>query len=354
MSSLPTPPTAADVGSRPAQSDSNAPAFGRLEVLVVAHDATTRLQLEEMVRRLGHECRGARDGREGWELHQAQRADVVLSDWKMPGMDGVELCRQIRAADQDTAYTYFVFLTAHDEKEHVLLGMEAGADDFHSLPIDQDELQARLLSAGRLLGSYRRLAAKNRELQRDSQTSFQVARVDPLTGVSNRLRMNEDLEVLWSQVVRYRRRYAIAICDIDEFKKYNDHFGHLAGDEVLRRIAQTIRKALRQGDSLYRYGGEEFVVVLPEQPLGEAARAMDRVRREVEQLGIPTVARRKGLTISVGVAEFDLSRDTSLDGWLGRADAALYRAKENGRNRLEVDPVPRPEEASRPESVPRP
>lgn len=147
---------------------------------------------------------------------------------------------------------------------------------------------------------------------------------------------DEDLDVLWSRAKRYGQRYSVAICDIDHFKKYNDRYGHLAGDQVLRSIAQTIRRALRQGDVLYRYGGEEFVAVLPEQPVVEAASAMNRVRDAIERLGIAG-AEQGVVTISVGVAELDATIDANLEAWLRRADAALYRAKANGRNRVELD-----------------
>jgi len=305
-----------------------------LKVLVVDDDPASRHGLERAVRFLGHECKGARDGLEAWEMHQAGRADVILSDWEMPRMDGVELCRRTRAAADEGAYTYFIFMTGYDDKEHFLRGMEAGADDYHPKPVDVDELQARLTSAARVISLYRKLAEKNVSLRRDSQASFQKARVDALTGASNRLRMDEDLKVLWSRVQRYAHPYSVALCDIDDFKKYNDHFGHVAGDDVLRTVAQTLRKGLRQGDSLYRYGGEEFLILLPEQPQREALRAMDRVRAQIEQLGIRTVAERGVVTISVGVAELEPSRDRTVEDWLRRADEALYRAKNGGRNRV--------------------
>src|ERR1700690_183559 len=295
------------------------PRYGRLKVLVVDTDPLSRIGLQQAVHRLGHECRTARDGVEALEMLQADRADVVLSDWSLPRMGGVELCRRMRAADGEGPYTYFIFMPGFDDREHFLRGMEAGADDYHTKPVDIEELQARLVSAGRVLSLYRKLADKNIQLRRDSQTSFHAARVDPLTGVANRLRMDEDLEVLWSRAQRYGHTFAAALCDIDEFKRYNDRFGHVAGDEVLRRVAQSIRKGLRQGDALYRFGGEEFLVVLPEQSLNEAIRAMDRVRGAIEQLAIP--APKGILTISVGVAELDLALDRTLEDWLRRTDA---------------------------------
>lgn len=309
-----------------------------LNVLVVDDEDAARQALETAVRLLGYKCRSARDGLEAWEMHQREHADVILSDWQMPRMDGVELCRRTRVDADEGTYTYFIFMTSFGDKDHFLRGMEAGADDYHTKPVDLDELCARLASAGRVVAVYRKLAEKNAVLKRDSQLSFRVARIDALTQVSNRLSMDEDLKVLWSRAKRYLHRYSIAICDIDRFKRYNDHFGHLAGDDVLRRVAQTIRAQLREGDGLYRYGGEEFVVLLPEQSLAEAARAMDRVRLAVEHLGIAT-SRDHVVTISFGVAELELPVDRTPEDWLRRADAALYRAKANGRNRVATDRV---------------
>ena len=309
------------------------PPYGRLKILVADEDTLSRVGLEQAVRELGHDCRTAKDGLEAWKMLQAERADVVLSDWNLPGMGGVELCRRTRAADGQGSYTYFIFMTGFDDREHFLRGMEAGADDYHTKPVDIEELQARLVSAGRVLSLYRKLADQNSRLQRDSELSFHEARVDPLTGAANRLRMNEDLAVLWSRSLRYGHPVALALCDIDEFKKYNDRFGHVAGDDVLRRVAQTIRNVLRQEDALYRYGGEEFLVVLPEQALADAICAMDRVRAGIEKLAIPTPG--GVVTISVGVAELVRPLDGTLDDWVRRTDAALYRAKENGRNRVE-------------------
>jgi two-component system cell cycle response regulator len=308
----------------------------RLNVLVVDDEDSARQALEIAVRQLGYECRSARDGMEGWELHQREHADVILSDWQMPRMDGVELCRRTRIGDGTGPYTYFIFMTNFADKEHFIRGMEAGADDYHTKPVDLYELRARLASAERVVSLYRKLAEQNAALRRDSQASFRVARLDSLTHVANRLSMDEDLKVLWSRTKRYGHGYSIAICDIDRFKAYNDRFGHLAGDDVLRDVAQTIRRQLRQGDGLYRYGGEEFVVLLPEQSLREAAKAMNRVRVAVEQLAIPA-ADSAVLTISIGVAKLERERDQSPEDWLRRADAALYRAKNGGRDRVETD-----------------
>ncbi len=311
-----------------------------LDVLVVDDDDGARRALEDAVTSLGHRCRAACDGEEALALHRAEPADVIVSDYDMPRMDGAELCRQVRALGSEP-YTYFVFMTGFEDKEHFIKGMEAGADDYHTKPVDLDELCARLASAQRVLGVYQMLAAQNASLKRDSQTSFRDARLDALTEIPNRLRLKEDLEAIRAHATRYGHRYCLALCDLDDFKKYNDHFGHLAGDHALRAIASTLRDELRTGDSLYRYGGEEFLIILPEQSLDEAKRALDRLRSAVERLGIPVFAGPPApggaprlLTLSAGVAE--LEDPTRIEDWIAKADAALYRAKELGKNRVEL------------------
>ena len=319
-----------------ASSDSAAAKLAPLWVLVVDDDGDARRGLEEAVHLLGHRCLTAKDGLEALEIHRSRHADVILSDWKMPRMDGLELCSRIRAADDDAAYTYFILMAGFGDREHFLRGMEAGADDYHTKPVDIRELQARLASAARVIAVYRKLAEQNEALRRDSMASFRQARIDPLTGVANRLRMEEDLGVLWAQIKRYGRRCSAALCDIDWFKNYNDAHGHLAGDEVLRRVAWTIRDEVRRSDTIYRYGGEEFFIVLHEQLAAEASLAMDRVRQAVEGLGITTTAGTGVVTMSVGVAA-PRAGDTAVKEWLERTDRALYAAKGAGRNRVEAE-----------------
>lgn len=331
MSIVPTAPESID-GSvqRPSRSPSGRP----LRVLVVEDDPDARAMVADALLSLGYECRVAGDGDEGWEAYCADPPDVVLSDWNMPCVDGIELCRRIRESAREGPYTYFIFMTALGDKEHLLRGMRAGADDYQRKPIDLDELEARLASAGRVIALNRLLADTNAALRSDRQELFREARVDALTGVGNRRRMDEDLAAAWERASRYRERYSIGLCDLDHFKRFNDRYGHLDGDEALRRVARAIRETLRKADGLYRYGGEELLVLLPEQGLSEAAMVMDRVRRAVERLAIPTDTERGVMTISVGVAQLSGEHDADVEGWLERADAALYEAKSQGRDRV--------------------
>jgi two-component system cell cycle response regulator len=251
-------------------------------------------------------------------------------------MDGLNLCRKIRSTDPPQAYTHLILLTGHDDKAHFVEGMEAGADEYLTKPLDLDELKVHLEATQRVMTAHQRLADSNSALRRAGERDFLAARTDPLTELSNRLRLMEDLEALPARVLRYGHRYCAALCDIDGFKAYNDCFGHISGDDALRRVARVMHEQVRRGDGLYRYGGEEFLVILPEQSLAEAAVAMDRVRRAVEKLGIPhaPAVKTSFVTISVGIAELN---GGLIDGWLRRADAALYVAKSRGRNRLEVE-----------------
>ena len=307
-----------------------------LRILVVDDDSESRQTIEELLSRAGHACASANDGAEAWAKQQAQPFDVILADWTMPRMTGIELCGLVRSSAV-AAYTYFVFMTARDDRAHFLDGMRAGADDYLTKPIDVEELQARLVVATRMIAMQRVLLARNAALLGETHAAFEEARVDALTQSANRLRLREDLAALESRTARYGHRYSAALADIDLFKSYNDASGHVAGDEALRRVAAAMTGALRKGDTLYRYGGEEFLVILPEQRIDEARCVLDRVRINVQALQIPHAHSATGvLTISVGIAELGSSGGTC-DDWLRRADHALYDAKRRGRNQVQVD-----------------
>jgi diguanylate cyclase (GGDEF)-like protein len=310
-------------------------------VLVVADDLSARSSLEQAVMAVGHKCATAADDREALDMHRLHPADVILAEGTAAGAAGAALCRAVRAAAGDS-YTYVILLAPTGDKARFLEGMAAGADEIMGQPVDLDELAARLGAAQRVVVLQKRLAARNQALRRDSQRNFEAARIDPLTGVANRRQLAEDLAALFG--TPYRLHHSVALADIDSFKLYNDRFEHQAGDEVLRQVSAAMRRALRQGDWLYRYGGEEFLVILRDQRLDAAARTMERVRRAVEELGVRHPDGPAGvITVSIGVTE--LTADvSSAEEWIHRADAALYRAKAAGKNRLELARRP----ASRP------
>ena len=231
--------------------------------------------------------------------------------------------------------TPVILLTALGSEDDRIAGLEAGADDYLSKPLDRDELQVRLISVRRVTKLHRRLAFQNGELEVLNRKLFEQSREDPLTRLGNRLRLREELEALRGRVERYGHNYSAVLCDVDCFKLYNDHHGHLAGDEVLQKVAETIADHCRSGDTAYRYGGEEFLIILPEQSQ-EAAAIAGRLRRAVEDLRIPHEAKDPPgiVTISAGVATLPAGANKSADDLLEEADTALYRAKQAGRNRI--------------------
>jgi two-component system chemotaxis response regulator CheY len=312
-----------------------------MRILVAEDDTATRLVLEAAVTSLGHDCVVAASGEEAWRLFETVDVEAVISDRMMPGMDGVELCRRIRACGRDT-YTYFIFLTAFDKKADVLSGMEAGADDYLVKPLDIDDLKMRLFVASRVTSLHRQLSQQSAQLERLNRQLFDQSRTDPLTQLGSRLRLSEDLENIYARADRYGHICCAVMCDIDFFKAYNDSKGHLAGDEVLKAVSRALMNTARSGDQVYRYGGEEFLILLPEQSLDDGLVAAERYRQAIEQLAIPhdSCPPDNIVTISAGVASLSHSEGKSVEAWLNEADAALYGAKQLGRNRVLADGKP--------------
>jgi diguanylate cyclase (GGDEF)-like protein len=290
-----------------------------MHVLIADDDPGTRLLVSAAVENLGHRCTVAEDGDDAWRAYQADAPDVVITDWQMPGMDGTAVVRAIRG-DGGARYAYVMVLTGAADEDAARVTMEAGADDLLHKPLDPAQLERKLIAADRVTAMHRRM--------------HEDARHDAATGLANRLRLAEDLEALCGRVARYGHVYCVAVFDVDNFKGVNDAAGHLFGDQTLRSIAETLQRAVRSGDAVYRYGGEEFLVLLPEQSLETATLAAERLRAAVEHLAIPHPAGGV-VTVSAGVAAL---HDASCgpDEIFELADQALYRAKAGGRNRVEV------------------
>lgn len=300
-----------------------------MRVLVADDEPGARLVAQGVVEGLGHQCVVAEDGDAAWRLFQQHQPEVLVTDWRMPGLDGLQLCRAVRNAERDS-YTYIVLLTSMDRHDDVLSGVEAGADDYVVKPLDPFALHARLLVA-------RRVTSLHAELGRYRAELANQARTDPLTGVRNRLKLTADLGLLHSRSERYARTYSLALCDVDSFKHFNDTYGHQAGDDALRAVAATLVAQLREGEGVYRYGGEEFLVALPEQRATGAAAALERCRKAVERLAIEhSGGPAPVLTISTGVSAFVPATPISSEDVLRQADIALYRAKSSGRNTVAI------------------
>lgn len=308
-----------------------------MKILVAEDSASARMVIERALVDLGHDCILANDGDQAWARFQGSAADVVISDWMMPGMDGDELCRRVRS-DPTAPYAYFIILTSLEGRHHVVNGMQAGVDDYLTKPFDREELEARLIAAARVTTLHHRLADQGAELERLNATLFEDSRRDHLTGLGNRKRLDEDLAEWTARAERYGDIFSIALFDIDNFKGYNDTFGHLAGDEVLRSVAGTLKRACRLGDAAYRYGGEELLVAFAGQPLEAARTTGERIRKAIETMAIPFGhPTSEVITASAGIAELQVGNNDTVDQLLARADAALYEAKKAGRNRVVVN-----------------
>ncbi len=312
-------------------------------VLVVDDDASKRFALKSVVAPLGCAVIEAGSGRAAVDCVRAQDFAVILLDVLMPGMDGLETAALIRTHER-AGPTPIIFTTALSADEVSRADLFAqGAVDFIHAPIAAQELRAKVAvfvgfyaNTAELLAKARAAEASATRLERLNLELAAIARRDALTGLPNRRALSEDLEGIEARVSRYGHRYCMAVTDIDLFKSYNDAYGHQAGDEALQIVGARLAELLRTGDSLYRYGGEEFLCILPEQSLDSGVTALERMRRGVEALRIGHPGNPGGvLTLSGGVAILQPPTRCSASHVLKAADEALYRAKALGRNRIE-------------------
>jgi two-component system chemotaxis response regulator CheY len=307
-----------------------------MRILIADDDVTSRLELTTIASKLGHECLVATDGSSAWELLASEKLDVLLSDWMMPGLDGPELCRRVRD-ELDGGYLYLVLITVLGHCEKVFEGMSAGADDYLIKPIDPFALRSRLVAAERVTGLHHRLAESQAQLKMANRELLSLSLTDSLTGLGNRRRMEEDLTRTHARALRVGRSYGLILFDIDHFKGYNDRYGHQAGDEALRQVARCLDEGIREDESIYRYGGEEFLVLLPDCNADDAASAAERIRQVVNDAARGLETRPTAspvLTVSGGVACWSPNSSQSVADLLFRADEALFAAKAAGRDRV--------------------
>jgi diguanylate cyclase (GGDEF)-like protein len=306
-----------------------------LKVLVVDDDPTSRLIIATTVKTVGHASRIVADGEAALHEFKSWHPDTVISDRIMPGMNGTELCAAIR--EMSVGYTYFIMLTSQGTLQEVHEGMAAGADDYLVKPIDTDDLSARLMAATRVSQLHHDLGRQRIALDASNRELASIARRDPLTGLRNRRALDEDLELLEGRVRRYGHRYCVALIDVDHFKVLNDSLGHQAGDRILQSIAAVLSNETRGGDALYRFGGDEFLCVFPEQSLATGTTAVERMRSGLDLLDTSSFGEIDGkITMSVGMAMIDVDGAATALEVLKEADEALYQAKSLGRNRVVI------------------
>jgi diguanylate cyclase (GGDEF)-like protein len=285
--------------------------------------------LRNLLKKWGYDPVIARDGNEALRILQSEDAPrLAVLDWMMPGTDGVEVCRQVRAANREP-YIYILLLTSRADSQDLVDGMDAGADDYLTKPFNAPELRVRLRAGGRIVDLQAELLHA-REALREQATH------DGLTLLFNRTAIMEVLGNEIARAERERQPLALLMVDLDRFKHINDTYGHLDGDAVLRESARRMKAAGRCYDSIGRYGGEEFLIVLPGCNAADAHAQAERVR---ESLALAPFAAGSGaldVTCSIGVSCVGVSRAThaGADTLIHEADEALYQAKSQGRNRV--------------------
>lgn len=314
--------------SETSSANSSAPPAWR--ILLVDDEPTQRLIMARLLKRGGYEVEMAANGREALAKLEQGDFPLMITDWEMPEMDGVALCRALRSKEQ--GYTYIILLTSRDAIEHLVAGLQSGADDYLIKPVVEPELIARLNTGRRIVTLERSLRAANEENRRLSIT-------DPLTGVYNRRYLMEQLPREIDRAARYGRHLAAVMCDVDFFKKINDTHGHLTGDEVLKWFGSTLKAGVRSSDWIARYGGEEFVIVLPETNVANAALAAEHLRKRIAEQPFKAAGQEFNVSASFGVSGWreKVPPGATLDSLMARCDAGVYASKAAGRNRITTE-----------------
>ena len=293
-----------------------------MKILLVEDSYIERTKLGSFLTDWGYEWKGVGSGTEAVKLLDAQNPpELALLDWVLPGLDGIDVLRRIRKQTQGN-YIYTVMLTAKTQKKDRLMAMEAGADDYLSKPVDPLELRSRIAVGKRIL---------------DLQQSLRFAAThDFLTTLLNRSEILAALDRELARGARDDKPATVILADIDHFKRINDTLGHAAGDEVLKEVARRLKEDLRPYDVVGRYGGEEFLLILPGCNLPNGVKRADEIRKIVSGRPITTPGGAVSVTVSMGISANDSLRDCTTAEFLQEADTSLYRAKNNGRNRVEA------------------
>jgi len=296
-------------------------------ILIAEDEAVSRKVMVKHLTKAGYDVTAVENGRQALDAFEEKFYPFILTDWIMPEMDGLELCRAIREK-RDRGYVYLILLTHKAAKDDIIVGLEAGADDYLTKPVYFVELTARINNGMRVL-------ELEKSLKKAGQEIYHLTVTDSLTGTFNRRYLNEHMPEAIDQALAQTNPLSLILCDIDHFKKVNDTYGHLVGDAVLRSFARIIKDTVNdQKDWVVRYGGEEFLLVLPDTDMSGARALSEMLRQFVAQATIKASGHDINITASFGLTGLDDTDETTPEILLNLADEKLYRAKEEGRNRV--------------------
>lgn len=306
------------------------PSPGLDTVLIAEDDPVFRHLLASWLQRWKYRVVAVDNGLDAWELLQRENSpQMAILDWMMPGMDGIDVCRRIRGNDNGR-YRYVVLLTSKDDKHDVVAGLDAGADDYLTKPFALEELRARIRAGKRVLELQEALLHAHQALQFEAEH-------DPLTSLWNRGAIFKVMEKEAQRSRRDGKSLGIVMADLDHFKEINDSYGHLVGDAILKETGSRLAAAVRSYDWVGRYGGEEFLIIVPGCDVAGLAASAERLRRSVSEQPFETRAGPLSVTLSLGAVIAGAGKMETLDceALLRAADEALYAAKAKGRNRIE-------------------
>lgn len=305
-----------------------------MKALVVEDTRTAMQVICHYLERMGITPLPAETGSIAVEKFIAERPDMVLLDIVLPDIDGFEVARRLRQVEQPGEWTPIIFLTSMTKDEDLEAGIAAGGDDYIHKPVSDVVLGAKIRAMQRIIQMRYSLLVLTRKLDTANQELRRLTSLDGLTGITNRRHFDDTLNREWRRSMRQGAEFSVIMCDVDQFKEYNDRLGHLEGDDCLRKVATTLAAAMdRGGDLVARYGGEEFVAILPETSLAGASIVAERMRNTVAALAIAHPGSPFGhVTISLGVAAGVAMPETDPRQLIKAADRALYEAKHAGRN----------------------
>ncbi len=307
-----------------------------MKILIVEDTRTSLLILTQYVQRLGATVLQADNGERAIELFQSEHPDLVLLDIVLPDIDGFTVAQRLRGLEENGNWTPIIFLSSLDKDEDIEKGIAAGGDDYLAKPVSEVVLGAKIRAMQRIIQMRTSLVVLARKLDVANQELVRLSARDGLTGIANRRLFDEYIAREWRRARRNSTSMALLMCDVDHFKAYNDSYGHQAGDDCLRRVAEAIQHCMeRAADIAARYGGEEFAVILPETQIGGAVFMAEKIRHAIHALHIPHAASSLGqITLSIGIAAFSPGENDEPERLIETADRALYHAKHDGRDRV--------------------
>ena len=288
-------------------SEPDVPAKGQLKILVAEDDPNLRIILSKLLGGMA-QLRLAVDGADAWKQYQEDPPHILLSDWMMPNMSGLDLCRMVKAVPE---FCYVILMTARDALDDKVNALDCGADEYLVKPVHPRELAARIKAASRILESHQSLAAENR--------------TDGLTGLKNRRAFEEALPYEMAKADRAGKPFCLVMGDVNRFKAINDQYGHQVGDTVLSAVGRAMTQSLRKIDFMYRLGGDEFAAILPECPRVGGENCLLRLKTAVKSLRVAEMP--EPVEISLGLAVFDPFSPVAMDVLIREADKEMYLAK---------------------------